>query len=78
MPTHNLTTQWSAPIEVAAGDLLQLQSTGTVEIQNVAHAADPAAGRMSGYLSALPIEADKTLRCRMLRGSGTVAVIKGL
>lgn len=77
MPVVHLTAQWSDPIVLQQGDILQNRGGYPVEVHPGNPDADPAALSIPGYGGAMLIERAATMRARASFGSGTLTIVSG-
>lgn len=66
MPTYPLSTSWSAPIALLAGDVLQNHSRYAIEIVAADPASDPARLRLPPGGGAMQVDGARTIRARTL------------
>ena len=77
MPTIRLTNEWSDPIALNEGDILQNRGGSMIEIHPGDPAADDAALRLPGFGGAMRIERAATVRGRAVPHGGVLSVVRG-
>lgn len=77
MEPINLTKEWSDPIEVPAGSVLQNSGYGMVLVRSAAANGNAAALRLSGN-DAFRVEQDRSIRARGRSANAQLSVIVGI
>lgn len=77
MATYSLTSQWSNPISVSAGAIVQNKGSGTLLVTSAATPTDADALELPQH-QALRTESAVTLRARAFGKFGKLGIIEGL
>lgn len=77
MPVHPLTADWSDPISLQSGDIIQNQGGYAIEVTPADPATDPARLLLPGYGGAMQVDSAVTIRARCLVGGGVLHVVRG-